>query len=109
MKNLFLISNGIRFLMEPATLAIWLIFGSKISWLLAIAVLVLILIIWGLWVAPKSAKKLPIPARLLLEVLIFAGTFLLYWHFQASLLAVAYLVIALLTSVLSKIGDGRYS
>jgi hypothetical protein len=48
--------------------------------------------VWGLWVAPASARRLPDPARLVLEVVLFAGV-------AAALLGVHYVVPAVLLAV----------
>ena len=40
---------------------------------LAIALPLLVGLVWGRWVAPRSARRLPDPARLGVELLLFAG------------------------------------
>jgi hypothetical protein len=48
--------------------------------------------VWGLWVAPKSGRRLPDPARLAVEVVLFAGV-------AAGLLGVNRVVPAVLLAV----------
>jgi len=40
---------------------------------LAIALPLLVALVWGRWVAPRASRRLPDPARLGVELLLFAG------------------------------------
>ena len=49
-------------------------------------------VIWGLWVAPASRRRLPDPARLVVEVVLFAAG-------VAALAAAGYVVVAVVFGV----------
>jgi hypothetical protein len=49
-------------------------------------------VIWGLWVAPASRRRLPDPARLVVEVVLFAAG-------VAALTAAGYVVVAVVFGV----------
>jgi hypothetical protein len=52
----------------------------------------LVAVIWGLWVAPASRRRLPDPARLVVEVLLFAAG-------VAALAAAGYILVAVVFAV----------
>jgi hypothetical protein len=72
---------GFRFLAELAMLAAlawggWYLTDTvALSVVLAVALPVLAAIVWGRWVAPRAAHRLPDPARLGVEITLFAVAF----------------------------------
>jgi hypothetical protein len=60
--------------------------------LVGAAVALAIAAVWGVWVAPASARRLPDPARLAIEVVLFAGV-------AAGLLGVHAVIAAVLLAV----------
>jgi len=70
---------GVRFALELCALAALAAWGWQLgdaAWarfLLAIAAPLVAAVAWGAWVAPKAARRLPDPARLAVEALVFAG------------------------------------
>lgn len=76
MKPLFL---TVRFLMELAALAALAYGGFHVEAGLAIRILLAIVLpilaatIWGIFVAPRSQRRLPNPWRLIPELVVFGG------------------------------------
>lgn len=70
----------VRFLSELALLAGvgWLGAllgrGGALSVVLAIVGVGVIVVLWGLLLAPRASRRLPDPARLVVEIVLFAGT-----------------------------------
>ena len=70
---------GIRFLLELAMLVALGWIGGEIgsSWpvsvLLAIALPVLAAVVWGMFIAPKAPRRLTDPAKLVVELALFAA------------------------------------
>ena len=73
---------AVRFLAELGMLAAlawggWHLTDSTVlSLLLALALPAVAATVWGLWVAPKARRRLADPARLAVEVTLFAAAFL---------------------------------
>lgn len=86
MRNLNL---AFRFILELSVLAALFLLGTSISdefifqVILGIGLPLLAVTVWGLFVAPKSVRRLPDPARLGLELVVFGSgvlAFLLSGH-----------------------------
>lgn len=112
MKILVYVIHGIRFLTEMVSLFIFIYFGLKflfpLNLLLGIAVPLLVLVIWGKFVAPKATFKIHLGLKFLIEFCIFALAFF-YWHsFVLDRLPYFFIVLAFVISVLSKICDRFY-
>jgi Protein of unknown function (DUF2568) len=88
------INLGVRFTLELCALAALAAWGwqlAEAAWartLLAIAAPLVAAVAWGAWVAPKAARRLPDPARLAVEALVFAGA-------TAALLSMHHVALAL--------------
>ncbi|WP_349641471.1 YrdB family protein [Eupransor demetentiae] len=54
---------------------------------------VLLLVIWAIYMAPKSNKRLPEAQRLVVEIIIFGYTTIMTWLFFAPTVALIYLVV----------------
>lgn len=69
---------AMRFLLELAALAglaVWGVHVGTPAWdkvALAMAAPVAMAVVWGLWVAPRAVRRLPDPARLVVELAILA-------------------------------------
>lgn len=91
---------GVRFLSELALLAgvAWLGAllgrGGWLSVLLAILGVVVIGVLWGLVMAPRAKRRLPDPPRLIVEIVLYAGT-------AAALAAVGHPVPAIIGGVIT--------
>jgi hypothetical protein len=67
---------ALRFLLELAALAGLAYWGAHtgggaLAVLLAVAAPLAAAVVWGLWCAPKSARRLPQPARTVVEASVF--------------------------------------
>ena len=72
------INDLVRFLLELCAVAAACYWGFGItdgvlSWFLGIGAPVLIIMLWGAFVAPKAERRLPDPSRLIIELWIFAA------------------------------------
>jgi hypothetical protein len=74
MRNLNL---GFRFILEMAVLVALFLWGTSISGeflvqvVLGLAFAAVAVVVWGLFVAPRAARRLPDPARLVVELGVF--------------------------------------
>ena len=74
---------ALRFLAELGMLACFAIGGWQVrdstltSVVLAVLLPLVAAAVWGRWVAPRAARRLPDPLRLAAEVLLFASAFAL--------------------------------
>lgn len=102
----------VRFLTELALLGGLALAGTQLGGGVALAIVDAVLLpvaaaaIWGLFVAPRAARRLPEPARFLVEFALFAGTgvvlVLVGWPVSGIVLAVVGIGIAALTRVVAK-------
>jgi Protein of unknown function (DUF2568) len=73
------VNLGVRFLLELAMLVALSWVGGEIgsSWwvsvLLAIAFPLIAAVLWGMFIAPKAPRRLTDPAKLLVELVLFAA------------------------------------
>ena len=91
---------GVRFVLELCLLAAWAVVGWHLGGAVVLRVLLAVLLpaaaatAWGLWVAPRATRRLDDPARLGVEVVLFAGAAaglaLAGWPLWGVLLATAY-------------------
>jgi hypothetical protein len=78
MKLVQLLNLGLRFLLEVCALLIFGYWGFKtggnplMKFLLGLGAPLLVAVVWGTFLAPKSALRLPNPWLFLLELVIFA-------------------------------------
>ncbi len=67
-----------RFVLEMLVLAVLFLLGLSISESLLFKVVLglgmpaIVILVWGLFVAPKASRRLPDPARLVLEVVVWS-------------------------------------
>lgn len=64
----------LRFLLELCTLVALAVAGAALGWWAAVLAPAVLVAVWGRFVAPNSAHRLDDPARLLLELGLFAAT-----------------------------------
>ena len=64
---------GLRFVLELCMLVALGIWGFSENVVLGIAAPLAAAVIWGLWIAPKAARRLRDPARLAIELLLFGA------------------------------------
>ncbi|MFF1614641.1 YrdB family protein [Amycolatopsis sp. NPDC058278] len=104
----------VRFLTELALLGGLALAGSQLGGGVVLAIVDAVLLpvaaaaLWGLFVAPRARRRLPEPARFLLEFALFAVTgvvlALVGWLVVGIVVAVAGIGIAALTRVVAKDG-----
>lgn len=94
-----------RFILELTVLVALFLLGISTSGELVVQVVLglglplLVIVVWGLFVAPKSVRRLPDPARLGLELVIFGSgvvAFILAGHVVPGMLLGAAAVISLI-------------
>ncbi len=95
---------GLRFLLELVLLVSVSYGVLQLSpegwrWILSFGAVLLLAIIWGLWVAPHSKRRLSDPLRLVVEVVLFVLGVAALWLADQPLLAVIFagIVIANMT------------
>ena len=59
--------------------------------------------VWGAFIGPKSARRMPDPARFLLELLIFAGATAAFVAVGHGVVAAVYAVVAVATAALTRV------
>ncbi|MDX6439088.1 MAG: hypothetical protein QOF45_1671 [Gaiellaceae bacterium] len=64
---------GLRFVLELCLLVALGIWGFSQHVVLGIAAPLAGAVVWGLWIAPKAKRRLPDPARLAVELLLFGA------------------------------------
>lgn len=105
---------AVRFLTELVLLGGLVLVGTQLGGGLALAIVDAVLLpvaaaaLWGLFVAPRARRRLPEPARFLLEFALFGATgvvlVLLGWLVTGLVVAVAGIGVAALTRVVAKDG-----
>ncbi len=105
---------AVRFLTELVLLAALAVVGARLGGGVVLSIVDAILLpaaaaaIWSRFVAPRARRRLPEPARFLLEFVLFAGTgvalALVGWLVAGIVVAVAGIGVAALTRVFAKDG-----
>jgi hypothetical protein len=100
------VTLSIRFLGELAMLAALVYWGLAVgdgigAWMLGVGAPLLAAVVWGAWVAPKARWPVPIPARVVLELVVFGAAVGALTVAGQPLLAVVLGVAALVTSLLN--------
>jgi hypothetical protein len=91
--------HGVRFACEIAAVVAVVWWGWP---LLGIVLGVVVIGVWGAWVAPKSTRRLPDPGRLLVELGIFGLATVAFAEIDQTLLAIVFAVAAAMTAGLSR-------
>ena len=100
---------GIRFLLELGLLGAlaaggWALAGGGVlGVVLAVAAAVAGAAVWGVWIAPRSPRRLPDPARLALEVALFVLGGVALWAVASAAAGVAFAVAAVVVAVLTRV------
>ena len=101
---------GLRFLLELGGLAAVAYWGSQTGegatpWLLGIAAPVAVAVVWWLFVSPKAAVDAPRPARLAVELGVWAAAGVALWAAVHPALGVAFFVVAVVSGLLNQISS----
>jgi hypothetical protein len=105
---------ALKFLLEVAALAAFAFWGAStgempLSLALAISTPVVAAIAWGVFAAPKSKRRLPLPSRVRFEVIFFVAAVLALLSAGAPGLAVAMAVLVILnTTLLTVLGQWQH-
>jgi hypothetical protein len=91
--------NGVRFACEIAAVVAVVWWGWPVLGLVAGVVVILL---WAVWVAPKSARRLADPARIVLELVIFGTAAAAFASVGQTVLAIVFAVAAAVSAALSR-------
>lgn len=81
----------------------WVGIGGPLGIAVAVVAPVAAAIAWGLWVAPAARRRLPDPARLLVEVVVFVGAAWGYAAVATPAGGIAFGVVALALAALMRV------
>ena len=95
---------ALKFVLELAAIALLATWGSRTghgvtSVVLAVAAPIAMIIIWGLWAAPRASRRLPDRLRIPLELTIFAAAGVLAYLSGLHVAAIAFGVVAAINAV----------
>ncbi|HEX4717329.1 MAG TPA: YrdB family protein [Thermoleophilaceae bacterium] len=90
----------IRFLSEIGALVAFTVWGFSESGWFGVIPPIAAAAIWGRWMAPRSATRLPDPRRLVAELVFFAAAASAFASADAPLLGVVYGLVAIACAVL---------
>jgi hypothetical protein len=96
---------GLKFLLELAALAALAIWGASLSpavtaVIVAIAAPLAMAVVWGAFCAPRASRRLPLPARAVLELAVFALAALALVAAGDRLAAIAFAVLVAVNAAL---------
>jgi Protein of unknown function (DUF2568) len=91
---------ALKFLLELAAFAALAVWGASVSVLLAIAAPAAAIVLWGIFAAPKSARRLPDRARIPFELAVFALAAVALAAAASVALAVVFGVLVVINAVL---------
>lgn len=99
---------ALRFLFELLALAAfaiggWSLTSGPLRLVLAVALPVIAGIVWGLWMAPKSTRRLRDPARLVVEVVFFLAAGAALWAAGLAAAGIGLSLIAIAISALVRL------
>jgi Protein of unknown function (DUF2568) len=97
------INHALRFACELAALAAVGWCGWRIHPVLAVVFPLVVAAVWGIWIAPKARRRLPDPARLVLELVVFGAASTAFISVGQPVVAVIFAIVALLTAVLVRV------
>lgn len=100
---------AIRFLLELCLLVAlgvggWaLAGGGVIGGLLSVVAAVAGAVVWGLWIGPRSSRRLPDPARFALEAALFAVGGAALWVVWAASAGVVFVAASIVVAALTRV------
>ncbi len=107
-------NEAARFLVELCMLAAFAYWGSRtghstaVNVALALAVPLVAMTVWGLWMAPRSARRLPESLRIPVEVILFGLATAALLDAGATTAAIAFAAVAAVNTTLVHLwGEGQ--
>lgn len=100
---------AIRFFLELCLLAAlavggWTLAGGGIDGgLLAVFALVVVATVWGVWIAPRSKRRLTDPLRFTLEVVLFLLGAMALWTAWTPVVGIVFAVASIVIAVLTRV------
>ncbi|HEX4525844.1 MAG TPA: YrdB family protein [Gaiellaceae bacterium] len=94
------VNLAVRFACELAMLVAFVWWGWPVA---GIVGAVAAAVVWGLFIGPKARRRLPDPARFLLELTLFAAATAAFIDVGQSVLAVAFAIAAVVTASLVRV------
>jgi len=88
----------VRFLLELAALAAVSWWGFEVSWLLGLGAPLLVALVWGAFISPKAAVKVPKAVWVGLQVLVFGAAALALAAVAPAWFAPAFVAVVVLDS-----------
>jgi hypothetical protein len=93
----------LRFACELAALAGVAWFGWGVSPVLGAVFPLVVAVVWGLWIAPKARRRLPDPARFVVELVVFAVATAAFSSVGQPVVAAGFAVAAVVTAALVRV------
>ncbi len=90
----------LRFACELAALAAVGWWGWTVTPALGVALPLVVAVVWGAWIAPKARRRLADPARLAVELVIFATATGCFVAVDEPVVAVVFAAVAVVTALL---------
>jgi hypothetical protein len=107
MENIKLINKGIMFLLEICMLLSLSYWGfhnhASMAYLYGIGLPVLVALLWGVFAAPKSKKRLPMPYRTFFSIGMFWMSGILLYATGLTVYAIAFMIVAFISGTLAYI------
>jgi hypothetical protein len=91
---------ALRFACELAALVAVGWWGWTVNAVLVVVLPVAVAIVWGAWIAPRARRRLPDPARLAIELVIFAAATACFAAVGQPAVAIIFAAAALVTALL---------
>jgi hypothetical protein len=91
--------HGVRFACEIAAIVAFVWWGWPV---VGIVAGVIVSAVWAAWVAPKSTRRLPDPARIVLELVIFGAAAAAFVSAGQTTVAIVFAVAAVVSAGLSR-------
>jgi Protein of unknown function (DUF2568) len=94
---------AVRFACELAALVAVAWYGWRINPVLGVAFPLALAAVWGMWIAPKAQRRLRDPARIALELVVFAAATAALVSVGQTLVAVVFAAAAVGTAALVRV------
>ena len=109
MNRILLFNKGIMFLLEICTiisLGYWGFHSQKsttLSYLLGLGMPLIAAVIWSIWAAPLSGRRLPMPYRGVFAILFFWAAAILLYQSGIKVYAVVFIFLSLISVIVASL------